>query len=124
MLRRYRMGYKRWVWKTMKSRWPVLAESEIKAVIKSAAARERNKSHRTRVRHRSIRLAAVAFYRRKFGDAEFLKQYELPKLPPLKRMWLPGGYAWWKIRGTEGRGLTDAPTPTRATAARAGEAGR
>jgi hypothetical protein len=92
------MGLKHWIWKTRKSRWPALAEGELKAVIRSSAAQERNKPFHTRVRHRNTRLAAVALYRRKFGEAPFLNVYGLPKMPPLKRMWLPGGYAWWKGR--------------------------
>jgi hypothetical protein len=83
----------------MKSRWPVLSESELKAVIKGAAAQERNKPRHTRVRHRNTRLAAVATYRRRFGDSDFVNEYALRKMPPHRRMWLPGGYAWWRIRG-------------------------
>lgn len=48
--------------------------------------------------HRSTRLAAVALYRRKFGESEFLQQFSARKLPQFKRMWLPGGYAYWKER--------------------------
>jgi hypothetical protein len=82
----------------MRSRWPQLSKAELRVVIRSAAARERNKPRPTRVRHRRFRLAAVEFYRARFGDEPFLAQYSEAKLPPLDRMWLPGGYAWWKYR--------------------------
>ena len=95
--------YRRWLWKNMKSRWPLLTEKEMRTVIRSAAARERNKPRHTRVRHRNTRLAAVAYYRQRFGDAEFLKEYSSPKMPPVKNMWLPGGYAWWKVRGEQSK---------------------
>jgi len=37
--------------------------------------RERAKEPATRFRHRRARMEAVAFYRRQFGDAEFLERY-------------------------------------------------
>jgi hypothetical protein len=70
----------------------------MRTIIISASARERVKPLPTRARHRKMRLEAVAHYRRRFGDAEFLASYSAPKMPPVKRMWLPGGYAWWKVR--------------------------
>ena len=63
-----------------------------------AAARERVKPIASRVRHRRTRLEAVAFYRERFGEAEFLKPFSGEKLAPLKHYWLPGGYAYWKAR--------------------------
>jgi hypothetical protein len=86
------------MWKHMRSRWPLLSKAELRVVIRSTAARERNKARHTRVRHRSTRLAAVEFYRERFGEDPFLAPYSAAKLPPLDNMWLPGGYAWWKYR--------------------------
>lgn len=82
----------------MRSRWPQLTRAELRVVIRSAAARERSKPLPTRVRHRSTRLAAVAFYRERFGEESFLAQYSDAKLPAVEKMWLPGGYVWWKAR--------------------------
>jgi hypothetical protein len=86
------------MWKHRRSRWPLLSKAQLRVVIRSAAARERNKPLPTRVRHRGTRLAAVEFYRKRFGEEPFLAQFSGAKLPPLENMWLPGGYAWWKHR--------------------------
>ena len=93
---RYRAGHRRFIWKHMRSRWPQLSKAELRVVIRSAAARERNKPRPTRLRHRRARL--VELYRKRFGDEPFLAQYSEAKLPALEKMWLPGGYAWWKHR--------------------------
>ena len=37
-------------------------------------------------------------YRKRFGEAEFLKMYSCAKLAPLENLWLPGGFAYWKVR--------------------------
>ena len=84
--------------KYIKSRWPYLTEMQLRVVIRTAAARERNKPRRTRMRHRRTRLDAVAFYREKFGDSGFLKQYTNRKILELKSYWLPGGYAFFLAR--------------------------
>jgi len=90
--------YRLWQWKHRKSRWPVLTAAELRTVITAAGARERVKPPHTRVRHRRTRLEAVALYRRRFGEADFLSKFGVSKMPPIRRMWLPGGYAWWKVR--------------------------
>jgi hypothetical protein len=70
----------------------------MRVVITGAAARERSRPPHTRSRHRKRRLEAVAFYRRRFGDADFIARFDVPKMPEYPRLWLPGGYAWWKAR--------------------------
>lgn len=82
----------------MKSRWWLLSEIELQTVICSAAARERNKPRPSRVRYRRTRIDAVTFYRERFGEAEFLKKFSGKKLAPAENLWLPGGYAYWKVR--------------------------
>jgi hypothetical protein len=84
--------YRLWLWRNRRSRWPQLSAKELELVITSAAARERNQAVSSRYRHRSTRLAAVAFYRKQFGNADFLSEYSGRALPALKRTWLPGGY--------------------------------
>lgn len=76
----------------------MLSEEQMRVVIRSAAARERSKAEHTRILHRKTRLAAVEFYRSRFGDSEFLGQYSNVRLPVRKNMWLPRGYAWFKER--------------------------
>jgi hypothetical protein len=73
-----------------------MSEQQLRVVIRSAAARERNKSLASRSLHRKTRLAAVEFYRDTFGESDFLQQFSAPKLPPPKHMWLPRGYAFWR----------------------------
>jgi len=75
-----------------------MSEPELRRVIKTAAARERNWARASQWRHRKTRLDAVAVYITRFGEADFLTQFRERKLPPLENMWLPGGYAWWKER--------------------------
>jgi len=75
-----------------------MTADELRGVITTAGARERVKPRHTRVRHRKARLEAVGLYRGRFGEAEFLKQYGVPRMPPITRLWLPGGYAWYKVR--------------------------
>jgi hypothetical protein len=84
--------------KYVKSRWRFLAKTELKTVILSIAVQERNKPIQTRVRHRRARLEAVALYRERFGDEKFLKNYSGQKLPLPQNLWLPRGYAYWKVR--------------------------
>ncbi len=87
-----------WQWRNRRSRWPEMTEAELRTVIRSAAARERNKAQSSRSRHRDTRLAAVAVYINRFGKSEFLSQFSSRKLPAIHRMWLPGGYGWFKER--------------------------
>ena len=84
--------------KYVKSRWARLTKSELKMVIRSAAIRERNKPRHTRIIHRRTRLEAVAFYRDKFGNEDFLKEFSERKLPIKEQLWLPGGFAYFKMR--------------------------
>lgn len=86
-----------------------MSEKELKVVIKSAAARERNKSRASRPRHRNTRLAAVAYYREQFGEAEFLQQFSTRKLEPYKRVWLPRGCAYWRERSNQVLDATASP---------------
>lgn len=92
------LPYSYWKWRHAQSRWPQLSEERMRTVIRAAAARERNKPQHTRFIHRQTRLAAVTYYRSRFGAAEFLAQFSNRKLPVFREMWLPGGYAWFKRR--------------------------
>ena len=84
--------------KYIKSRWPLLTEKQLQTVIRTAAARERNRPRHTKLRYRNTRLDAVKYYKQKFGDCEFLLPYSDRKLPQLQRYWLPAGYAHFLTR--------------------------
>jgi hypothetical protein len=75
-----------------------MSKEELRVVIRSAAARERFKGQRVRCVNRKRRLDAAAFYVRRFGQDEFIAGYCQRELPALKIMWLPRGYAWFKVR--------------------------
>ena len=86
------------IWKKSKQAWLNLSADELRGVIVSAGARERSKPHHTRCRHRLLRREAVTVYRRRFGEAPFLAKYGERRMPAVEKLWLPRGYAWWKVR--------------------------
>ena len=79
--------------------WAELTEHELRTVIRSAAARERNsKNGAQKWLHRSTRQNAVSLYIRRFGKHALLEPFSQRHLPAIRRMWLPGGYAHFKVR--------------------------
>src|SRR5262245_19722591 len=97
-------NFRRRPWQRSKAAWRFLNAADLPAVLVSAGARERSKSVYARTLHRRTRLEAASMYRRRFGEAAFLEKYGGPRMLPPRRMWLPGGYAWWKARSWKGNG--------------------
>ena len=95
-------AHRLWHWKRRKSRWLALSADDLRAVIQVSGVRERNQPPHKRARYRKRRLEAVALYRRRFGDAAFLKELGGARLSAMPNLWLAGGFAWWKWRKWRG----------------------
>ena len=62
-----------------------MSEQGLRVVVRTAAERE-EKINFARSLRQSTRLAAVALYRRTFGESEFLQQFSARKFRQLNRM--------------------------------------
>lgn len=75
--------------------WPRLSARQLRVVIRLAGASERRATGLRRFLYRKYRRNAVTFYRRRFGDADFLHPYSGHELAVSYRAHVPGE-AWWK----------------------------
>ncbi|HEX9392272.1 MAG TPA: hypothetical protein VF928_13245 [Usitatibacteraceae bacterium] len=89
------------IWKKSKHAWLNFSADQLRMIIVSAGARERSKPRHTICRHRRRRFQAIAVYRRRFGEAPFLEKYDGCQMPAVENLWLPRGYAWWKVQKTK-----------------------
>jgi hypothetical protein len=50
---------------------------------------------------RGRRLSAVAVFRDRFGEDSLVERLSIRNIKPRRRLWLPGGYAWFLVRSGE-----------------------
>lgn len=88
-----------WRWETRKSNWPALPKPTLRAIVIGLGVRERRAllgPYRSRLRDR--RLAAAAVFLQRFGADVMVERLSKKALPFHRKLWLPGGYAWFLVR--------------------------